>query len=96
MQADGFNKSIPSINNLRAYYRSVFKGLQVIFKNLFLCGENEWYFNFGNPVVLYMRLNSNEYNMNVQLCVIPIKHIKTATEGGIERPTCSHPQSFSI
>lgn len=33
---------IPSLNNLVAYRRSVFKGLEVIVKNQFPYGENEW------------------------------------------------------
>jgi len=39
MQADGFNKHIPSINNIVTHIKSFFKGLYVIVCNS-LCGEN--------------------------------------------------------
>lgn len=44
-------KHIPSINIFRAHSRSIFNGLQVIIKNQFLYGANEWSFYFRNATV---------------------------------------------
>ncbi len=42
------HKHIPSISNLIAQSRSVFKGLYVIVENPFPYGESEWDFDFQN------------------------------------------------